>query len=141
MTQDIYIHESQLKIDESFSKRESDLQKRLLVFSVNTLKFLMHTPKYRELDVVRYQLSKCATGMGAHFEEARNSHDEEYVQKLRVALCDANESRYWLRVLDELDLGELGERKKLMEETEEIADTFFQMIEEFQHNKKLHSTA
>ena len=127
MAQDIYIHESQFKIDESFSRKESNLQKRLLNFSVNCLKFLMHLPRYRELDVVRYQLSKSATAIGAHFEEARKS-GEDYIQMLRVTLCEANESKYWLKVLDELNLGELGERKKLMEEADEIAGTFGSMI-------------
>jgi four helix bundle protein len=117
-------------LSEDHEKCEKDLRKRLLNFSVNIMKYLMRLPDYKELDVFRYQLSKSATSIGAKYEEARGSAEDDFVQKLRIALCEANESKYWLQVLDELNLGELGERKTLMQESDQISVVFGNMITE-----------
>ena len=42
-----------------------DLDKRLLKFSVNTIRFLQTLPYKKEFEVFRSQLSKSATSVGA----------------------------------------------------------------------------
>ena len=43
-----------------------EFRERLLNFSVNVIKFLKHIPYRKEYDVLRYQLSKSATSIGAN---------------------------------------------------------------------------
>ena len=50
---------------EAKSKYKVDLDKRLLLFSVNIIKFLQTLPYKKEFEVFRYQLSKSATSVGA----------------------------------------------------------------------------
>ena len=47
-------------------KRNTDLRERLLDFSVSVLKFLHTLPYRKEYEVLRYQLSKSATSIGAN---------------------------------------------------------------------------
>jgi hypothetical protein len=46
-------------------KRNTELRERLLEFSVTVLKFLSTLPYRKEYDVIRYQLSKSSTSIGA----------------------------------------------------------------------------
>ena len=108
-------------MDEEKSRYKVDLDKRLLNFSVKTIKFLQTLPYKREFDVFRYQLSKSATSIGANFEEAQSTTYKEFVQKLRISLREANESKYWLRVIKELHIMNEQKTEELLKEVGEIS--------------------
>jgi len=46
---------------------KQDLSKRLLEFAVAVIKFLKTIPRSIENDVIRYQLTKCSSSMGANY--------------------------------------------------------------------------
>ena len=98
-----------------------DLDKRLLLFSVNIIKFLQTLPYKKEFEVFRYQLSKSATSVGANFEEAQSTTYKEFIQKLRISLREANESKYWLRVIKELNISNAQKTDELLKEVDEIS--------------------
>ena len=108
-------------MDEENSRYKVDLDKRLLKFSVNTIKFLQTLPYKREYEVFRYQLSKSATSIGANFEEAQSTTYKEFIQKLRISLREANESKYWLRVIKELNISDIKITDELLQEINEIS--------------------
>ena len=81
----------------------------------------MKLPHHRELDVIRYQLSKSSTSIGANFEEAQSTTMKEFVQKLRIALREANESKYWLKIVKELNIGDSEKLNLLLNEVHEIS--------------------
>ena len=58
--------ENKILIADISGKYKIDLEERLLRFSVQTLRFLMKIPVRKELDVIKYQLSKSATSIGAN---------------------------------------------------------------------------
>ena len=104
----------QFTILEKNTRYTVDLKERLLKFSVDALKFLMNLSTKKELDVIKYQLSKSATSIGANYEEAQASSYREFVQKVRIALRKANESQYWFRIIEKPDLGDVIKRKYLI---------------------------
>ncbi|RMG24108.1 MAG: four helix bundle protein [Methanobacteriota archaeon] len=110
-----------LVLTDVHSRYEVDLRKRLFDFSVKTIRFLGTLPYKKEYDVFRYQLSKSATSIGANYEEAQTSTQKEFIQKVRIALREANETNYWLRLLDELNAGISEDCKQLIKESKEIA--------------------
>ena len=118
------------------NKYEIDLRQRLLKFAVDTLKLLMKLPNKREFDVIKYQLSKSATSVGANFEEAQSSSDKEFVQKLRIALREANESNYWYKIIDELKVLDTDEHKRLSKESQEIGLILGSIVSKL--NKKIY---
>ena len=81
----------------------------------------MKLPARKELDVFRYQLSKSATAIGANFEEAQSSSYREFVHKMRIALREANESKYWLGLLSALEINHDMSINKLVGESKEIS--------------------
>ena len=115
-------HKSTLSKANKFSVNyKSNFQKRLLDFSVNTIKLLMRMSRSKDTDVIRYQLSKSATSTGANFDEAQSSGDREFLYKIRLALEEANESIYWYKIIDRLEIAEKQEVVKLRSEAIEIS--------------------
>ena len=61
------------------------------------------------------QLLRCGTSVGANIHEAQYAHSKkDFIAKLEIALKEANETSYWL---------------KLMHETKRIDDTSYQQTE------------
>lgn len=53
-----------------------------------------------ELNVIKYQLTKSATSIGANYEEAQaGSSKLDFTNKVRISLREMRESNYWLRIL------------------------------------------
>ena len=82
---------------------QNDLSKRLFYFSVKTIKFLRTLPYETEYKVIRYQLIKSATSTGANYEEAQAASSKaDFHNKVKIALKEMMESRYWLKIIKEI---------------------------------------
>jgi len=85
-------------------KRNKAFRERLLKFSVMVLKFLHTLPYRKEYEVLRFQLSKSATSIGANYEESQNATYKEFIQRVKIALREANETIYWLKIIEKLNI-------------------------------------
>ena len=111
-------------IREKGSRYEVDLREKLLQFSIDTLTFLKSIPYRKEFDVLRHQLSRSATSIGANYEESQTTTYNEFIQRIRIALREANETLYWLKIIRGLNIGNKEQLKQLMVECEEILKIF-----------------
>jgi len=131
--------DEQVKYDVSFEKRKIvvkekpqkyviNLNQRLLVFAVDIIKFLSNIPTKREFDVIRNQLSKSATSIGANYEESQAASYAEFKQRIQICLREARETHYWLKVIERLNLREeksyLKELDRLLNEANEVGLIF-----------------
>ena len=94
-------------------------RERLLNFSVDIIQFLKTVPYRKEYDVLRYQLSKSATSIGANYEESQTSTYKEFLQKIKISLREANETIYWLKLIEKLDIADKKSSTKLIDESTE----------------------
>ena len=131
---------NKLLISDITGKYEIDLKKRLLDFSINTLRFLMTLPYKKEFDVLRYQLSRSATSIGANYREAQTSTINEFLQKIRIALREANESSYWFEIILGLRIADENTVKSLYKESNEIALILGSIAAKLDRKRKLEST-
>lgn len=61
-------------------------------------------PNKIEYQIIKHQLGKSATSIGANYEEAQaGSSKADFKNKVRISLKEARESNYWLRVLKALE--------------------------------------
>ena len=111
-------------IKETRQKYETNLRKRLLNFSVSVIQFINSFPSKREFDVFRYQLSKSATSIGANYQESQTATYKEFINKIRIALREANETAYWLKIIDKLNIGNNTCREFLLSEIGKICKIF-----------------
>jgi four helix bundle protein len=101
--------------------KENDLLYRTFIFGVNCLKFLKTLPNSYEINVVKVQLSKSSTSIGANYEESQaGSSRADFRNKIRIALREARETNYWLRVIKELEVSDNDEFFMLLQESLEI---------------------
>ena len=64
---------------------------------VNLYKYL--TAEYKEY-VLSKQLLRCGTSIGANVAEAQRGQSKaDFISKMSIALKEANETHYWLRLL------------------------------------------
>ena len=101
--------------------KENDLLERTFSFGVRCLKLLRTLPNSSEYQIIKYQLGKSATSVGANYEEAQaGSSKADFKNKIRIALKEARESNYWLRVLKALEDTSNEELDALVNESKEL---------------------
>ena len=103
------------------NEKNKEFRERLLNFSVDILKFLKVLPYRKEYDVLRFQLSKSATSIGANYEESQNASYKEFIQRVKIALREANETKYWLQIIKKLDISNKEKCEFLYDEAKQIS--------------------
>lgn len=109
--------------------KPSDLLERTFNFVVETLKLIRNLPKDSEYTIIRYQLGKSATSVSANYEESQaGSSKADFKNKVRIALKEARESNYWLRVIKALGELENSNLDSLLQESKEIKNILAAII-------------
>lgn len=78
-----------------------NIQERTFQFSDTIIKWSRALPRNIEADIIRRQLLRSVTSIGANIIEAKHALTRrEYIQYLQIALRSSRESEYWLRLCD-----------------------------------------
>jgi four helix bundle protein len=81
-------------------KREFDLRERLFKYAGRIIEIVKLLPRSPECDVIRKQLMAAGTSVGANYEEADGAVTKrDFVNKIAIVRKEANETRYWLRLI------------------------------------------
>jgi four helix bundle protein len=98
------------------------LKKRTKKFGVDIILFCDSLKKKKASSVVTYQIVKSATSTGANYRAAcRGRSQAEFFSKLCIVVEEADESVFWLEVIEESNLSnDLNELKRLLQEGIEI---------------------
>ncbi len=77
-----------------------DIEQRTFEFALHTIALCRTIPYSRDKGVLSQQLLKSGTSIGANVEEAEaGSTKAEFAHKMNIALREARESHYWLRLI------------------------------------------
>ena len=77
-----------------------DLEKRTRQFAVQIIRLSMALPNTAESIVVRNQLTKSGTSIGANYREANRSRSRaDFRNKIKICESEASETQYWLEVI------------------------------------------
>ncbi len=121
------------------NQKTEELLQRTFLFGVNTLKFL-NTLSYTIANkVIINQLAKSSTSVGANYEESQAAESkDDFIHKIGIVSKEARESKFWLRVLNELvkDGNQKKQLKVLLEESEQLCKIFTSIKLTSQENKK-----
>lgn len=99
---------------------DQGLGKRLFEFAVNVIRFLRTLPNTKELDVLKYQLTKSSTSSGANYEEAQAASSKlDFRNKIKISLKEMRESNYWLRIIKEITKSDV-KLVQLISESDEL---------------------
>lgn len=105
--------------------KKNDLLERTFSFGVSCLKFLRQLPNDPEYRLIRYQLGKSSTSLGANYEESQaGSSKADFKNKVKISLRETRESNFWLRIIKALDESENEELERLLAESTELKNIF-----------------
>ena len=77
-----------------------DLEKRTRKFTVQIIRLSMRLPKTPEGMVIRNQLTKSGSSIGANYREANRSRSKaDFRNKIKICESEASETQYWLEVV------------------------------------------
>ena len=101
------------------STRSEQLKEGTISFAISVLRLIDKCPDTTAGKVVGYQLAKSATSIGANHRAACSARSKsEFVAKLQIVVEEAEESVYWLDVIDRSQLLPLDVRVARVEATE-----------------------
>jgi four helix bundle protein len=80
------------------------LEKRTREFAIRIIRLSTLLPDTAEAGVIRYQLTKAGTSIGANYREANRARSRaDFKNKAGICQSEASECQYWLEVI--LDVG------------------------------------
>ena len=86
--------------NKEFSK---ELEKRTRKFAVKIIKISVQLPNTPEGRVVRTQITKAGSSVGANYREANRARSKaDFRNKMRICQSEANETQFWLEVIAEI---------------------------------------
>lgn len=101
------------------------LEKRTIKFAIAAINLSTSLPKTPEALVIRNQLSKSGTSIGANYREANRSRSKkDFKNKIKICLAEASETDYWLEIIQELNWNNTMKLKELRKEAKELLALF-----------------
>ncbi len=78
------------------------LEKRTRRFAVRIIRLSSKLPNSPEGRVIRTQITKCGTSVGANYREANRARSKaDFKNRIRICESEASETEYWLEVIGE----------------------------------------
>ena len=109
--------------------QNNNLLDRTFKFGVNCIILLRTLPRDFEYNVIKLQLTKSSTSIGANYEESQaGSSKADFKNKVRISLREARESNYWLRVIKALERSENEQLESLIQESKELKNILASII-------------
>lgn len=100
---------------------KDDLCERLLKFAVDVIIFLRTLKNTVETMDMKRQLVKSSTSSGANYEESQGSPTKPDVKtKIGISLKEMREANYFLRIFDQLKIGDEKKCEYLVRESSEL---------------------
>jgi|SRR3989304_6422401 len=101
------------------------LKARTKAFSLSIIFLLSKLPKTDAGKVISYQLIKSSTSVGANYRVAcRAKSKADFIYKINIVEEEADESLYWLEILNEAKLLKSEILEPLVKEADELTAIF-----------------
>ncbi|MCG8450111.1 MAG: four helix bundle protein [Pirellulales bacterium] len=115
-----------------------DIGDRSFAFAVrviNLCKYLDKKPGVNRL--IAHQLLRSGTSIGANVEEGKGSQSRaDFVSKYSIALKEARETHYWLRLLKECSILEARRIESLICESDQLVRILITIVKKTKDNSK-----
>jgi len=119
------------------SELSTALKERTITFALNVLRLVDRFPQTAAAKVIAYQLAKSSTSVGANYRSACNGRSRaEFIAKLGTVVEEAEESVYWLQIVDRLHLTPNSEVPDLLRESTELRAIFSRSLGTARQNSR-----
>lgn len=103
------------------SSKGENIRERTFCFGVRIVKMVNRLPRTTAGFALGNQVIRSGTAIGANVEEADASESRaDFIHKMKIALKEAQETRYWLRTIIESEMLIDAGVKSLLKESDEL---------------------
>ena len=104
--------------NKEFSKQ---LEIRTRKFAISIIKLSSSLPKTEEGKVIRNQIIKSGTSIGANYREANRSRSKaDFANRIRICESEASETSYWLEIIVDIAWIDSGKINPILKESNEL---------------------
>ncbi|GAA3629773.1 four helix bundle protein [Flavivirga jejuensis] len=108
--------------NKEFAKK---LEYRTRQFGISIIKLSCSLPNTIEGKVIRNQITKSGTSIGANYREANRSRSKrDFKNKIKISESEASETEYWLEIISDLKWVELDSLSTIVKEAKELLALF-----------------
>jgi four helix bundle protein len=101
--------------------KEKAVQTKSFAFAVRIVKLYKHLSEKKKEFVLSKQLLRSGTAIGALVREADQAESKpDFVHKMAIALKEANETEYWLLLLQETGYMTAAEAESILTDNREL---------------------
>ena len=101
------------------------LEVRTKKFAISIVKLSVTLPGSPEGKVIRNQITKSGTSIGANYREVNRSRSKaDFANKVKICESESNETLYWLEIIVDLEWVEKTKSDFLIKEAEELLAIF-----------------
>lgn len=101
------------------------LEMRTKKFAVDIIKLSASLPSTAEGFVIRKQLTKSGTSIGANYREANRSRSKaDLISKIKICESEASETAYWLEIILDIEWAVPSDLTVMLSETNEFLAIF-----------------
>ncbi len=101
------------------------LEKRTLEFAIDIIKTSAELPNSIEANVIRNQITKSGTSVGANYREANRSRSKaDFLNKIKICGGEASETSFWLEIIEAMNWSSNEKVKPLTKESNELTALF-----------------
>lgn len=106
----------------AFSK---NLELRTKKFAIQVIKLSASLANSSECRVIKNQITKSGTSVGANYREANRSRSKaDFRNKIKICESEASETVYWLEIIKELEWVSTQKLTPILKEANEILALF-----------------
>lgn len=117
--------------------KESILNEKSLNFAAKTVKFCVRVNRETKENIITKQLIRSSTSIGANISEANYGVSRaDFISKMQIAMKEAAESEYWLKLLYKAEYVEESDVINLIEDCKEIERILIATLKTAKENQK-----
>ncbi len=99
---------------------DSIAKEKSYIFALAVVRLCTQLKEQKQFEIAS-QLLRCGTSIGANVEEALAGYSRrEFAAKMSIALKEAREANYWLRLLTDAEILVDDRGKELLDQSEEL---------------------
>ena len=102
-----------------------ELQKRTIKFAIRVIKLSASLPNTAEALVIRNQVTKSGSSIGANYREANRSRStKDFANKIGISESESNETVYWLEIIEAMNWVDPIVLQEILKEANELLAIF-----------------
>jgi four helix bundle protein len=114
-----------------------ELRERTKSFAIAIIRFSSSLPRTDEGRVIRTQLVRAGTAIGANYRAVcRSRSNRDFIAKLGIAIEEADETSYWLEIVADAKVVKSSAVHALLAEADELTRIFVSSRQTARRNAK-----